>query len=78
MYGERLKMRRALEDIFSDTSYRNLTGQIFGVVEGRKESEPRGLYLDMIKRFGREDGLEIYRRIKQAFGAERERAADES
>ncbi len=78
LYGERLKMRRALEDIFSDTSYRNLTGQIFGVVEGRKESELRGLYLDTIKRFGREDGLEIYRRIKQAFGAERERAADES
>ena len=77
LYGERLKMRRALEEIFSDTAYRNLIGQIFGVVEGRKEHEPRGLYLDTIKRFGREDGLEIYRRIKPVFGAEREKVMDE-
>ena len=77
LYREHLKMRRTLEEIFSDTAYRKLIGQIFGVVEGRKEHEPKELYLDTIKRFGREDGLEIYRRIKPVFGAEREKAMDE-
>ena len=66
LYGERLKMRRALEGSFEDTAYRDLLGQIVSIVEEQKGRGRRLLYLDTIKRFGRKKGLEIYSKIKQA------------
>ena len=65
-------MRRQLEDSFLDTPYGKLLGQIANVAERGKEHGSREMYLDTIRRFGRKDGLEIYRRIRQALGAETE------
>lgn len=70
LYGQHLKVRRELEGSFLDTPYENLLGQIVRLAERGKERGSREMYLDTIRRFGREDGLEIYRRMKQTFGAE--------
>lgn len=70
LYGNRLRMRQILEKGFADTVYRDLLGQIAGMVEEQKGQGNRMLYLDAVRRFGRKKGLEIYRKIKQILGTE--------
>lgn len=62
-HEEHMRIRRELEERFADTEYAGMVEQILLVVEGRKAHKV--LYLDSLKRFGRKDGVEIYRRIRQ-------------
>jgi hypothetical protein len=62
-YEERIKIRKVLEKTFAETSYGKELGTIQELFE--KRSGKKILYLDSVKTFGRRDGLEIYRKMKE-------------
>lgn len=61
-YEERVKMQQLLQQIFYETEYENKMAEIQDMVETTKS--PKIVYLNSLHRFGRNQGLEIYRRIK--------------
>lgn len=61
-YEERVKMQQLLQQIFHETEYENKMAEIQDMVETIKS--PKIVYLNSLHRFGRNQGLEIYRRIK--------------
>lgn len=61
-YEERVKMQQLLQQIFHETEYENKMAEIQDMVETTKS--PKIVYLNSLHRFGRNQGLEIYRRIK--------------
>ncbi len=62
-YAERQRIRKRLEDSFAHTCYENLIEQIMNLIEPPKPLKI--LYRDSLKQFGRENGLKIYREVKQ-------------
>lgn len=65
-YEERMKIREILKRAFADTVYEEKLGRIQEVFERR--SDRKVLYLDSVKAFGKKDGLEIYRRMRELAG----------
>lgn len=65
-YEERQKLRAVLEEKFKNTAYEGKIKQIEEVFEGGKAKKL--IYLDSLKNFGREDGLYIYNKMKEAVG----------
>lgn len=66
VYKERRKLRKVLEEIFADTEYGEQMGAIQNLFE--KQTGRKILYLDSVKTFGKKDGLEIYRKMRQLIG----------
>ncbi len=65
-YQERMKVRAVLEEIFADTGFDEQMKEIQCLYE--KQSGKKLFYLDAVKTFGRQDGLEIYRRMRRLIG----------
>lgn len=61
-YEERMKLQKILRQIFGETDYASKMPEIQDMIE--KAKEPKIIYLDSLHRFGKKQGLEIYRRIK--------------
>lgn len=61
-YQENKRISKILEDALAGTDYISRTGDIQNILEKGKTAKV--LYLDVLHRFGRKDGLEIYRRLK--------------
>lgn len=61
-YEERIRMQQLLKEIFHETEYENKMSEIQDMVKTTKS--PKIVYMDSLHRFGRNQGLEIYRRIK--------------
>lgn len=57
---ERGRLRRMLEESFAGTE------EIEAFLNLKKESGPKVIYLDALRRFGRKNGLEVYRRLKRS------------
>ena len=54
--------------MFTDTAYQGRLEQIIELMQhktGKIEQFNRAIYLQALKQFGRNDGLEIYRKVKQ-------------
>ncbi len=62
-YQERERIKSRLEDLFKNTEYEKDLKEIYQLVITRET--PKELYLGSVKEFGRENGREIYRRLKQ-------------
>ena len=63
IYAEKQRIRKGLEDSFTNTDYEGLIEQIMEIIESPKPLKI--LYLDSVKQFGRRDGLNIYHKVKQ-------------
>lgn len=61
-YEERMKLMKNLRQIFGDGELAGKLLEIQDVLETGKT--PKVIYLDSLHRFGRKQGLEIYRKIK--------------
>lgn len=61
-YEELHKIVNSVRDMFAGTDYENLIQQIVDVV--LLSDQPRVLYLNSLKSFGRKAGTEVYRKIK--------------
>lgn len=59
---ENKRIRGILEDALAGTDYLSRTGDIQNIL--KKGKTAKVIYLDVLHRFGRKDGLEIYRRLK--------------
>ena len=62
-YAEQQRIRKSLEESFTHTCYEDFIEQIMNLTESPKPL--RNLYRDFLKQFGRKDGLNIYREVKQ-------------
>lgn len=62
-YQERCKLRTRLEQLFHDTPYSEKIIDIQDLLE--KNTGRKIIYLDSLKRFGKRNGLEIYRKLKE-------------
>ena len=58
------RVRRALDELFKDTEYKNITHQIMSAL-GKNDLSKKTMYLNMVKQFGKKDGIEIYRILRQ-------------
>lgn len=63
-YEERKRIVTGITNIFADTEYESLISQIVDVVIASEK--PRILYLTSLKSFGKKNGTEVYRKIKDA------------
>lgn len=63
-YEERKRIVAGITNIFADTEYESLISQIVDVVIASEK--PRVLYLTSLKSFGKKNGTEVYRKIKDA------------
>lgn len=61
-YQKKRKQQKKMEEVLAGTGYENLAEKILETM-GRENSK-RVLYLNMLKQFGRKNGLEIYKRIR--------------
>lgn len=61
-YEERMRLQEILRQISSETDYASKTSEIQNMMEAAKTRKI--IYLDSLHRFGKKQGLEIYRRIK--------------
>lgn len=59
---ENKRIRGILEDALEGTDFLSRTGDIQDIL--KKGKTAKVIYLDVLHRFGRKDGLEIYRRLK--------------
>lgn len=66
-YQETQKLKRALQDAFAGTEYLARTDEIEEIL--KQGSSPKVVYLDTLRRFGRKDGLAVYKTLKSCFGA---------
>jgi anthranilate/para-aminobenzoate synthase component I len=62
-YRERRNIQANLEQLFADTEYEEQITRIMEVVQEGKI--PKTLYLNSLKKFGRQDRIYIYNRLKQ-------------
>ncbi len=65
-YQERRRMENRLAELFQDTEYAEQVAKICALTE--EERSPRALYLGSLKRFGRADGVKIYRYLRRFDG----------
>ena len=63
-YEERKRIAAGITNIFAHTEYESLISQIIDVVIASEK--PRILYLTSLKSFGKKNGTEVYRKIKDA------------
>jgi len=63
-YQERERLKKKIEDLFAGSEYEEAVARIFELTE--TEKKPKDLYLGSLKRFGKADGTNIYRCLKQA------------
>ena len=63
-YEERKRIVAGITNILADTEYESLISQIVDVVIASEK--PRILYLTSLKSFGKKNGTEVYRKIKDA------------
>lgn len=61
-YEESQKLKKILEDAFADTEYSSRTGEMEDILKNGKT--PKVIYLDTLRRFGRKDGLIVYKKLK--------------
>lgn len=61
-YQENLRIRQMLQEAFEGTEYSGRLQEIQDVLQAG--TSPKVIYLDSLRRFGRKDGQEIYRRLK--------------
>lgn len=61
-YEESLKLKKMLEEAFADTEFSARTGEIEEILKNGKT--PKVIYLDTLHRFGRKDGLAVYKKLK--------------
>ena len=61
-YEERIRLQEILRQIFDGTDYASKMTEIQNMMETAKT--PKIIYLNSLHRFGKKQGLEIYRRIK--------------
>ena len=61
-YEERMRLQEILRQIFGGTDYVSKMPEIKNMMETAKT--PKVIYLNSLHRFGKKQGLEIYRRIK--------------
>ena len=62
-YAERQRIEKSLQQHFSGTEYESMLPDIISIVAGKKPSA-KVIYLDSLKRFGRKNGVDIYRQLK--------------
>lgn len=65
-YQEHRKFQQILQKAFMGTTYSDRLQEIQDVLETGRS--PKVIYLDSLRRFGRKDGQEIYRRLKACRG----------
>ena len=63
-YEERKRIANEITDLFSGTDYEALISQIVDMVIST--DKPKILYLTSLKSFGKKDGTEVYRKIKNS------------
>lgn len=63
-YKERMRLQEIVRQIFGETDFAGKMSEIQNMMETAKT--PKIIYLNSLHRFGKKQGLEIYRRIKQA------------
>ena len=63
-YKEEKRIRSELKKLFADTDYQNFVNQIMDIVKNNK-TPSKIVYLNTLKQFGKKDGLEIYRKLRQ-------------
>lgn len=61
-YEESLKLKKMLEEAFAGTEFSSRTGEIEDILKNGKT--PKVIYLDTLHRFGRKDGLVVYKMLK--------------
>lgn len=61
-YQEHRRFQRILQEAFRGTAYSDRLQEIQDVLQAG--TSPKVIYLDSLRRFGRKDGQEIYRRLK--------------
>lgn len=61
-HDERMRIQRLLQQVFCETEYANKMLEIQDMMETAKS--PKIIYLDSLHRFGRNQGLEIYRKLR--------------
>lgn len=61
-YEERMRLRTQLEEVFKETDYDNRIEGIQKIL--LKKNSRKIIYLEALKTFGKKDGLEIYRRMR--------------
>jgi len=63
-YKEEQRIRSELKKLFADTAYQESVNLIMEIVKNNKNPS-KVVYLNTLKQFGKKDGLEIYRRLRQ-------------
>lgn len=71
-YEERMRLREILRQIFGETDYASKMPEIQDMMEMAKA--PKVIYLNSLRRFGKKQGLEIYRQIKPILYQDAEQA----
>ncbi len=61
-YAEGLRLRKMLDEAFADTQFLDRTGEMETILRSGKT--PKVIYLDTLRKFGRKDGLLIYKKLK--------------
>lgn len=62
-YREEERLQKRTKEIFQDTKYQAMEEQMWELLK-EKESRKK-LYVNALRIFGREDGLEVYRKIRE-------------
>lgn len=63
-HEEMLRIQQELKELFAGTPQEEKLPQIMDIIAGQSGTG-RVLYLSALKQFGRKDGLEIYRKLRQ-------------
>ena len=61
-YEEEQKLGKRLKEAFAGTKFASRIGEMADILKTEKTT--RDIYLDTLRRFGRRDGLEIYKKLK--------------
>lgn len=61
-YAESLNLRSQLDEAFAGTEFSGRTSEIEDILKNGKT--PKVIYLDTLRRFGRKDGLAVYKTLK--------------
>lgn len=61
-YRNEERLREKTEEIFRDTKYGTMNEQLWELL--KEKDCRRKLYVKALKMFGRKDGMEVYRRIR--------------
>lgn len=61
-YKEREKIVETVTEVFSGTEYENMVSEISNIIIA--SNKPKRMYVTSLKLFGKKDGIEVYRKIK--------------